>query len=642
MNGLLSKCIVAGLIACTAWAEDPILVFEPLAQPLKLPPGLVQTLPVNKTGSLFGDTLRAVDCTEDKDLPFGLCGNQLFGGLVMTDSHLSGVIQIRFHPPVRNVSHFEVYVNALTGDDSALTAPSGYDLPVLFNQVSDAPARISEGDLDLTTGGVSKLQFHVLFRNTALLALGNVNPKLVAPVITFPGVRGHAWARFQQRADGLLDFTFRGSTFLPLGKDVLGDPVRFPLPLCGPGFRCASILSRGTSLHPHLYLSTREPEGPECGANCPDIPFNSVREFNIFTHSTSFGDDFNLDIPQLGGNGPGRSHLQGRLLIQFGPKTGDSVPIAITSLVPEGLLAKPPESPLLGPGFAPGLLGQPEVLPFPLLNYKLDRVVFVDEPFNFVHAAINLKTGRLIGDAVWPAYYGQSLADVLFRQNDGRISPDPFFMLADIPHPPQAETRYALFEKGPNGQLIFRLSAEHKRSFATFRFPSPDYIKANSFIAGPEGTLDLFLRIQASMPVDTPSARMTGGASNVLSSLGDRFNYSYSMPCNPGGQSFAFEYTNSNSGATGGTFRMNRLAAVNCFNSRTSRLPAGSHDTVQFSGFGAWSKDASNAKPRFVSVQVSTNPEFPYVGVLLFKDPDADGDVVQSSANTRPAVKPLP
>jgi hypothetical protein len=322
---------------------------------------------------------------------------------------------------------------------------------------------------------VSNLRYNVVFSDTAIDALVNVNPNLGKVILQFPGERGHAWARFEQRPDGLLDYTFRGSTFLPLGKEIGGDLVRFPMPFCTAENHCASILSRGTSFHPHLYLSTKAPSGAECGTNCPDIPFNTIQEFTVFSYSSSFGDDFDLDIPELGGPGAGRSHLVGRLQIQFGPRAGDTVPFVINALPPEGLLAKPPESDLFGAGFTPGLLGPDEFLHFPLQTYRLKQVALFDEPFNIIHGAVHLKTGRVIGEMEYPSFFAQNLAAVLFRQNQGRISTDPFYLLALQPNPGQPEQTYALFERGVNGQIVFRFSGEHKRSFATYRFPTPNW-----------------------------------------------------------------------------------------------------------------------------------------------------------------------
>lgn len=597
-------------------SEEPTLLFDPLPEPLKLPPGLEQILPLDKTGSIFGDAFRVVDCPDERTGRFGTCGNQLFGGLAITDSHLTGAVRIRFQPPVNGIAHFEVSIGQLRGDDSLLLAPAGYQFPLLEWRVLDAPPRISEGDLHLNSGGVTNLRFFTIVQNTGLVAVGNVNPKLAPPVIEFPGVRGHAWAEFRQRPDGLLDFQFRGSTFLPLGREIGGDPVRFPLPFCGRQLNCASVLARGTSLHPHLYLSTSAPPGPECGEKCPDIPVGSAQEFTVIAGASAFGDDFEIDDPRLGGTGAGRSHLQGRLRFQFGPRTGDTVPFVVTSLVPAGLLAEPPENAILGHGPLPGLLGQEEFLRFPLVSYHLKRVAFVDEPFNFPQGAVHLKSGRIIGKMVYPSFYGQDLAEALFEQNVPRISTDPFFLIA----------KQALFEKAPDGSTVFRYDGEHKRSFSTFVFPSPDFLPANAFLGGPHASLDLFLKLRAISEPSAAPASMSGQASNVLSSLGERFSYNYSVRCDGTG-SPAFEYANPSDG----TFRLTRLASVRCLG-----------QTLALSGFGVWSKDEPGADPRFATVQIGTDPAEPYVGILVYKNPDQSGDVILSSANTKPADKPKP
>jgi hypothetical protein len=172
------------------------------------------------------------------------------------------------------------------------------------------------------------------------------------------------------------------------------------------------------------------------------------------------------------------------------------------------------------------------------------------------------------------------------------------------------------------------LSAEHIRSFAGFRFPSPDFVKANSWIAGPNGELNLFLRLQAARPAEPSRLVKTGSAANVLSSMGDRFSYTYTVPCDGKAARAVFEYTNTNTGASGGTFRLNRLAAATCTNSAGSR--DGDYDVVTVSGFGRWSKDAE--------AQITPG----YVSIFVFQNPDANGGVVLSNANTKPADKPLP
>ena len=52
-----------GLAAGTALADQPVYIFDPLPKPLRLPPGLVETLPLNHDGSFFGDQMRIVDCS---------------------------------------------------------------------------------------------------------------------------------------------------------------------------------------------------------------------------------------------------------------------------------------------------------------------------------------------------------------------------------------------------------------------------------------------------------------------------------------------------------------------------------------------------------------------------------------------------
>ena len=248
------------LFPMSALADDPVLIFDPLPTPLKLPPGNTETLSLNRQASFFGDAFRVVDCSDIVDARFGTCGNQMFGGLVMHDSHLSGSITIQFYPTGPTSAHFVVTQGTLTGDKGVLSAPLGYSVPVNFNTVADGDI-LSSGDLDLISGYATNIKWYAKFANTAYLALLNANPNLTAPIISFPGARGHAWASFAQRPDGKLDFYFRGSTFLPLGNDTQGDPVHFPLPLCSPDYHCASVLARGTSLHPHLYLETRESLG---------------------------------------------------------------------------------------------------------------------------------------------------------------------------------------------------------------------------------------------------------------------------------------------------------------------------------------------------------------------------------------------
>jgi hypothetical protein len=215
MNRAIFPVVFIVLLSFPAYAKAD----DNLPTPLVLPPGLVQVLPLEKSTSYFGDSLRAVHCPDEADNPYGTCGNLLFGGLAMTNNHVSGKIQIKFYPPVNNIAHFEVtHPGGLPGDDGYLTAPQSYRLPVKNNLVFDDDQAVNSGDLNLLTGEVTNLAYNVHFYNTALLALSKANPKLEAPIIRFPGTYGSAWAKFEQRQDGLLDYTFYGTT-----------PVCFPV-----------------------------------------------------------------------------------------------------------------------------------------------------------------------------------------------------------------------------------------------------------------------------------------------------------------------------------------------------------------------------------------------------------------------------
>ena len=108
--------------------------------------------------------------------------------------------------------------------------------------------------------------------------------------------------------------------------------------------------------------------------------------------------------------------------------------------------------------------------------------------------------------------------------------------------------------------------------------------------------------------------------------MGDRFSYSYSVSCDPAGKDASFEYTNSNSGSLGGTFKMQSISSVRCISSLSSTARAGDADIVTFTGFGTWSKDA---QPHLATVQVANAPTYSYVHILI------DGGST-SQANTKP------
>jgi hypothetical protein len=618
-------------IAAVLGAVSPLAAQTPLSVPLQLPPGGMEVLQVDTAGSYMGDAVRIVDCPNDADNPFGVCGNVIFGGLGLWNSHLTGVIQIRFNPPVNNISHFEIsHPFNLRGNDTTMTAPQLYQMGVISNILLDSFNDYSSGDLNLVTGEVTNLQYKVIFFNYWYALFGQANPNLKPGVFEFPGIYGSVSGQsalgstpgtaavFEQRLDGLLDFTFYGSTFLPLGNNINGDPVRLPMPFCGPLINCGTIQVPGMSLHPHLRITTKKSLDPPCGDSCIQAPFNSVQEFTLNSRFSSIGDDFLLNIPLLGGTAVGRSQMQGRIQVQFGTQDGDFVPVAFNALPPAGLLVPPPPFPITG--LSLGFLGHDEKLRFPNLTYSVTGVAITDDPFDVAVGELNLKTGRLVGGLRWRSFWNQDLLNAILVQNNGRIPPQSFQLQGP-----------AFFQKGPNQESLFRFDAIEVRPFSTFTFPSPDLNPATAFRAGAGSVLTPFFKMQGAAPSDKPLAVMSGSQNNVLASFGDTFSLSYSIPCDPAGKSAAFTYTNSNA-TTGGTFTMQNLVSVACINSLTSTQSSGGYDTVTFTGFGTWSKDKN---PHVANVQVSTAPDAPYVSILI------DGGQL-SNVNTKPPQIPIP
>jgi hypothetical protein len=585
---------------------------------LQLPPGLEQVLPLNKEASYFGDAIRAAHCEFDKDKDWGASGDQYFGGLCLVDSHLSGYLHIKFSQPVDNITHFEVsHGHGLVGDDGTLSAPQFFKLPALHNSVKNDAEKISQGDLNLETGDVTNLEYVVRFMNTALMSLVRANPHFPDVPMTFPGMYGSAWAKFEQRPDGLLDFNFYGTTFIPLSmKEVLGPGVRFPLPFCSPTLQFASIPADGTSLHPHLHLSTKAPPPAEDPELVPEIPTNTIMEFTLYTHNTSFGDAFSLNLPELGGEGTGRSHLMGRFQVQFGERFGDSVSIATSCLTPGGLLAHPPSSPLIDefPGrLSPGPIGHNEALRFPLRTYYLESVYYVDDPFELSLGAVSTKTGHSLGQHL----------------HRGMIGQDMFFALMRVePRTPKGSFEFrgpAMFQKDKQGRLRYRFAGELTIPYpAGFYFPGPDL--STKLQVGPGSVLDPFLWIHGVNEGEEAEFVLEGGEKQITSSKGDVFSYTFNIPNDPAKATAAFEYINH---SQDGLFRMDNLSWVSFINSPSSKLKAGKYDTVTFTGWGTWSKGGVDTPRRVATVQVSTAKESPYVSIQI------DGGFI-SNVNTKP------
>ena len=399
---------------------------------LQLPPGLEQVLPLSQAASYFGDGIAALDCQDEQAIQWGSCNNLLFGGLAMVDSHLSGSIRIKFSPPVDGVCDFEVsYEGGFVGEDSVLTTPRFFKMPFQHNRVDAVPGVISSGKLDLRTGeaafgegGVRQVQFYATYSSNALTALASVNPNFPllpgtrdkAGPIAFPGQYGSAWVKFEARPDGLLDFTFYGSTFVPLGS--FSKDIRWPLPIVGPTQQYATIPSKGTVMHPHLHLSTKEPAAPTGDEDLPDIPFNTLQELTLHTHNSCFGDKFTLDVPEFGGPATGRSHVLGRAQLQFGEPSGGSVPVAVLHLNPGGQLAPLPDSPIsetFPAPLPPGPRGFDAVLRFPLRTYVQNDLAILDDPFDLALGAVDLKTGRLLNEMLHRGFINLNIIYALLR-----------------------------------------------------------------------------------------------------------------------------------------------------------------------------------------------------------------------------------
>jgi hypothetical protein len=580
--------------------------------PLRLPPNLEQTLPLNKAASYFGDGIGAVNCQDPQGIQFGSCGNWLFGGLAMVDSHLSGNIRIRFTPPQNNVTTFQLsFEGGFAGDDAVLTTPQYFKMWFQQARVDEAPGLVSSGKLDLTTGLISDLQVYAAYSSTALFALVGSNPNWPRVPITFKNESsqqyyGSAWARFEQRDDGLLDFTFYGSMFAPVG------PVVWPLNFVGPSGKFATIPAAGTVMHPHLHLSTKEPAH---GGECPEIPFNTIHELTLFTHNSSFGDAFTLHAPQLGGKAIGRSHLLGRLLLQFGVPSGNTVPVAVFAVNPGGVMEEMAQSPItqVFPGrLYQGPVGFDEFLRFPLRTYSLDDLAIIDDPFDISVGAVDLRTGRFINELLHRGFINQDLIFALLRVEPR--TPGSSFLFRGP----------AVLEPGPGGEPLFRFKGEVFIPYPEgFFFPTPNL--TTGFPIGPNSRLDPFLWLHAIPDQRAGDYVKTGEGRNITSSAGEQFSYRYSIPNDQTKHRAMFEFENH---TQQGKFRLHSLAWVGFTNSQESSRRSVEYDTLSFTCFGIWSKDGVETLVQ-ASAQFSTSPTRPYAGIQI------DSGII-SNVNTKP------
>ncbi len=557
-------------------------------QPLHLPPGLVEVLPVNETASVMADVVRVANCPDDEDNPLGTCGNVLFGGDAIYSSPLTGLLQLRFLPPVDGITHFEVTLPGnLHGVDAVMRAPEMFEFQVTDNYILQPVGRISSGDLDLFTGEVTNFTFPVFFSNSFYDQLADVNPNLRGDMFEFPGAYGNVDVHFEQRPDGLLDFTISASTFLPLGNNIDGDPVRFPLPFCGPLLYCAGFKAPGTSLHPRIRLSTKDSTEPVCGNNCPPIPENTVRELTLVTDQSQVADRFNLNIGQLGdGRATAHSNLQGRVQLQFGPRSGNLIPFVFGLLPPSGLIAEPPEGDIpLPAGLSLGAVGHDGDLDFQLQSYRFEDLAIFDDPFDIAVGFIDAPTGQVLGDLTYRGFFIQSLLVQVLLQNQGRIPQASFAFRGPV-----------AFQQDGANDLRMTFNGQLHLPYGGFIFPSPDFNPAHGYQAGPGSELNPKVNLSARSEAESPQLRLEGERDDVSSTIGEHFSYRYSIPCNAGAEPSTFEYENFTGPDHDGRFVMQKLASSAC-------MVDGERQTLTFSGFGTW--DGSVDEPHLANVQIT-------------------------------------
>jgi len=620
----------------------------PLPAPLRLPPGLVETLPINHDSSYMAESVRIVDCPLPGDNPFGTCGNVLFGGFALQASQLRGNVQIQFYPPHEGVAHFEItHPGNLVGDDAPMVAPQMYSFPTQQNYVFDAFQQVSSGDLDLNTGEVYNLILGLNMFNTFYQAFANANPRFMPGYFQFPGALGSAWIQFSQRPDDLLDMTLHATTYLPLGYDINGEYPRLPMPFCDENNFCATIQAPGSSFRPSInYTTVATPASAQvaCDPNCIDVPYNSVQVYTNHTFYTFFHEGFTMNIRQIGGVGIGRTHFDGRTVVQFGQRTGDLVPVFFELLTPSGTLGVPPTlaankdflniwtsaGPLPQPaGITVGFIGKDIVLHTPLLTYYPLQMSYSSDPFDGSRGLYNVKTGQFVDQLLFSGFLLHSLLlDVLYI-NNGRIPESPFLTRGP-----------AYFNKGPHGESMFHFAGAGYRNYTGFFFPSPSLLAADAWIAGPGSRLDPHLNIQAVQTAagDVPGPFIKSGSFNVVTVTGDPVTMSYSVPCNAEatGANATFTYNNTGSPLRSGSFTMQNLISVTCTNSANSTAGPGDYDTVSFTGIGLWSADPQQLDPHVASVTVYPNsPQGPYFSVLI------DGGYL-SNADLKPPVEPVP
>jgi hypothetical protein len=274
--------------------------------------------------------------------------------------------------------------------------------------------------------------------------------------------------------------------------------------------------------------------------------------------------------------------------MQFGPRSGDLIPVALSTTAAGGVLAPLAPTPIAGlfPGrLTPGPEGFDSTLRFPLRSYSLNDLAVIDDPFDLSVGALNVRTGELIHPLLHRGFINQDLIFALLRV-EPRTPTNSFFFRGP-----------GKLVNGANGAAFFQYFGQvHIPYPPGFFFPDPNL--ATGFPVTGGGSLDPYLWIWAIEDSDAGDTMKTGKADHVLSSRGELFSYRFVLPADSSKRRAEFEYENH---SQKGKFRMHSLSWIGFGSSNTG---GAEFDVVSFSGFGVWTKDGVE-KTVQVSGQVS-------------------------------------
>lgn len=602
---------------------------SPLPRKLVLPEGNVQELALNPAGSYFGDGIAASDCETEADGQFDAGGQTLFGGVALVDSHLHGTLKFEFKRLSEDRASFRLHFGPLKGENAILAAPVMFQMHFQETSIQPhpAPLDVSSGEVDLNTGEVSKLRVYAAFDALALRILVAANQNTGTPLtdpdkpLSFisldeaesPLDYSSASARFDQRPDGKLDFTFYGARFVPLGAGA-----RWPLNFAGPDGSHASISARGTVMRPHLRLSTKAVELPSLSRNPPVLPTNTIRELTFHTHNTAFGDGFDLRVPELGGPCTGRSHIMGRVAVQFGIPSGGTVPVAVRSLPPGGIFAEAYHSPIADAfpvRLGPGPRGFDQKLRYPRATFTMEKISLPDDPFDIALGAVDLETGCTFSDFLHRAFIEQDVINALMRI-ESRVRHTSFFFRGP-----------GVFETSSSNSLIYRFWGDEILPYpAGLAYPQPDF--TSSYFAQLGATLNPYLWIRAMEDVRPGAYTAEGNFKRIVAANRDEFSCEYRIPADSSRKDFHFRYENH---TQAGVFTLHTLTWVGFGKSAIVNGSQSGFDTITFSGFGIWEKNGVKSLEQ-VAAQIwknSASALSPYIGIQV-----SSGDV--SNVDLRP------